>query len=78
MWQDYLFMTGNFIFVVALLPSVIGEGKPARLTCLITSSVLYAFCIGYATLGLWLSFGATIATATLWFVLLLQGRKRVR
>ncbi len=74
-WQDVLIMAGGFSFSAALLPSVFSENKPARLTCLMTGTILVSFCIAYGTLGLWLALGATALTSTLWFVLLLQKRR---
>ncbi len=73
-WQDILMMVGGFIFSVALLPSVLGKEKPARSSCLITGTILTSYVVAMATLGLWLSAGATVLTATMWFVLLLQRR----
>ena len=75
-WQDVLMMIGGFGFAIALLPSIIGKGKPAKSSCLITGGILASYVIALATLGLWLSAGATALTSAMWFVLLLQKRDR--
>ncbi len=73
-WQDILMMIGGFGFSIALLPTVLSRGKPAKSSCLITGSILATYVLALATLGLWLSAGATALTATMWFVLLFQKR----
>lgn len=71
-WQDIVLTIGSALFSVALLPSVFGKNKPAWSSSLLTGSVLGVFAVVYATLGLWFSFGSTLVTASLWFVLLAQ------
>ena len=78
-WQDILFAVGGFGFSVALLPSVFGDGKPAKSSCAITGGILMFFAVGYATLGLWWAAGSTALTCVVWAVLYLQqlrGKKR--
>ena len=75
-WQDVLLMMGGFGFSIALIPTIRSVSKPAKTTSLTTGLILIAFCVAYSTLGLWLAFGATLVTATLWFVLLSQKIKQ--
>lgn len=75
MWQDILMMVGGFILSVALIPTVISKGKPARSSCLLTGGVLASYVVAMATLGLWLAACATALTTTMWFILLFQRRK---
>ncbi len=74
MWQDIILMVGGFIFSIALLPSILGNSKPARISCVTTGTVLSIYCIVYATLGLWLAFGSGVLTALAWWVLFFQKR----
>ena len=73
-WQDFLMMIGSFGFAIALLPSVFGKSKPARLSSAITAGILTSYVVAMATLGLVLSAIATSITATLWWILFLQKR----
>lgn len=75
-WQDIVLMVGGLGFSIALIPTVRGKAKPAKSTCLATGSILAAFAVVYSTLGLWLAFGGTAATTTIWFVLLVQQRRK--
>ena len=74
-WQDIVLMIGGFVFAVALLPSVLGKHKPAASSSIATMIVLHIFCAVYVTLDLWLTFGATLITSTLWLVLAVQKLK---
>jgi len=74
-WQDVLMMLGGFSFSIALLPSVLGKNKPEKSSCLITGGILAFYVVAMATLGLWLSAGATALTAAMWLILLFQRRK---
>ena len=74
-WQDIVFMIGGFIFSIALVPSILGENKPARLSCAITGIILAVYCVLYATLGLWLAFSSGMLTSLAWFILLIQRRR---
>ena len=75
-WQDIVLMTGGFLFVLSLIPSVRGKNKPEKLTCLTTGGILVAFAISYATLDLWLACTSTSLTSLTWFVLLAQERSK--
>lgn len=74
-WQDIVFMVGGFLFMWALWPSVFGKDKPPASTSLRTGLVLAAFCLCYATLGLWLAFISTLGTTAMWFILYFQMRR---
>ena len=73
-WQDLVLMVGGFIFSIALIPSIIGKGKPAKSSCLLTGAVLTIYCLVYATLNLWLAFISGTLTALCWWILLIQRR----
>jgi hypothetical protein len=71
-WQDALLSAGQYIFVLALLPSVFGKDKPALSSSLLTGAVLAAFALAYFTLGLLSSAIAACAISATWFVLAWQ------
>ena len=76
MWQDWVLMIGGFGFFVGLLPSLIGERKPEISSSIITGTILLAFGVVYATLGLWLAFTSTILVSSGWFILAIQVIRR--
>jgi hypothetical protein len=71
-WQDIILSIGNFIFVIALLPSVFGPDKPALSSSLLTGAVLSCFTVIYASLALWTATIAVGLSAFVWFVLAYQ------
>lgn len=76
MWQDAILTGGSLIFMLALLPSVWGEDKPAPWTSLFTAATLYLFAGVDLTLGLMFTALTTAGTASLWLVLLIQRIRR--
>lgn len=75
-WQDIVIMVGCFGLGFALLPSIFSSLKPARSTCLMSTLILAAFTISFATLALWLSTVAEGFATICWFVLLVQKREK--
>ncbi len=71
-WQDIILSVGQYIFVLALLPSVFGRDKPALSSSLLTGSVLAIFSCVYASLTLWGSTIASAIVAATWFLLAWQ------
>jgi len=71
-WQDVVFSIGQWIFIIALLPSVFGKDKPAFSSSVITGSVLGVFALTFATLSLWVSAFSTTLVSITWFVLAVQ------
>lgn len=63
---------GQWIFIVALLPSVFGKDKPALSTSLLTGAVLSLFAFTFTTLSLWVSAVSTELSSLTWFLLALQ------
>jgi biotin transporter BioY len=74
-WQDVVICIGCFGFALALIPSIRGKHKPARSSCLLTMVLLAMIAVCFATLCLWLSFSAEIASFIAWGILLFQRRK---
>ena len=73
-WQDVVIGIGQFVFTLALLPSIVSDDKPAKLTCLITAAMLVFFSFTYATLDMWLSSGSCALCGFCWCILLFQER----
>ncbi|HVX24356.1 MAG TPA: hypothetical protein VG992_03380 [Candidatus Saccharimonadales bacterium] len=71
-WQDYVIAVGSILFIIALMPSVLGKNKPALSTSVMTGSVLMVFAITYTTLHLWFAGITTALTAIQWFILAIQ------
>ena len=73
MWQDLVLAVGGFGFAAALLPSVLSKtNRPAKLSCLMTGTILLAFCIVYLSFGLILGTISTLLTSVMWFILLFK------
>lgn len=71
-WKDFVFTGGQFIFVLALLPTIIGKDKPAFVTSLLTSLILVTFGVAYLTLNLLGSAVMAFANSTCWAILAIQ------
>jgi hypothetical protein len=71
-WQDLIFTIGQFIFVIALIPTIRGKDKPAFITSLITTIILFSFAATYLTLKLWGSAIFASLNATAWVILAIQ------
>lgn len=65
-------MVGNFVIVLALIPTVLGKHKPEPVTSLLDGLVLTSFAVVFFTLGLYLGAVAVSISALLWFTLLGQ------
>jgi len=71
-WQDIVIMVSCFGFALALIPTIKGKHKPEKSTCLLTILLLALCAISFATLGLWLSFIAELASIMAWVILCVQ------
>lgn len=71
-WQDIVFSIGQWIFIVALIPSVLSKDKPALSSSLLTGTVLAVFAVTYLSLSLWFSGATTILVSGMWFTLAIQ------
>lgn len=76
-WQNLLFTGGTLIFIIALLPSVLGKNdKPAITTSLVTGITLLAYTIAYMSLQFWSAGAMAFALSILWFILLIQKMRK--
>lgn len=71
-WQDIIIAAGQWVFLLALLPSIFGKDKPALATSIATSVVLAVLAFTYATLSLWVSTISGILVSSAWLVLAVQ------
>jgi len=75
MWQDWVISIGQFLFLVALIPSIRSAEKPALGTSLMTGIVLTVFAFTQFTLDLYFSVVSAIAIAIGWYTLAWQSYK---
>ncbi|MGM0482405.1 MAG: hypothetical protein ACQEP6_00870 [Patescibacteria group bacterium] len=71
-WQDIVLSVGQWVFILALLPSLLSKDKPALMTSVITGTVLAVFAFTFSTLALWASAVSTGAVSLVWFILAFQ------
>lgn len=74
-WQDIVFTLGTVVFIIALIPSIRSEEKPALSTSFPTATVLAVFTYVYFSLSLWITAAFTAIICFLWFVLAFQKYK---
>lgn len=68
-WQDVVLAVGSWIFIIALVPSLVGKDKPPVLTSVMTGVVLLVYTFVYFTLHLRLSMVSTGIMAIAWLAL---------
>jgi len=73
-WQDIVPIVGNIIFAAALIPSIRTKQKPHRLSCALTAGVLWVYVGTFWSQTLLFWSLATVATAIVWTILLIQRR----
>lgn len=71
-WQDAIFASGEVVFLLGLLPSVLGSNKPSPITSFVTAFMLYLFLLVHASYKLWWAFTLCSITASLWVALGIQ------
>lgn len=74
-WQDVIIAAGQWIFLIALLPSIFGKDKPALATSILTGIVLAILAFTYATLSLWISTISAVLVSGAWLTLAVQKYK---
>lgn len=73
MWEDTVIAIVQWIFVVALIPSILHKTqKPVVWTSLMTGLLLIILCFAYVSLGLWQSFVPVLILALAWLYLAWQ------
>lgn len=71
-WQDIVLSVGSWIFIIALIPSLISKDKPPTATSVLTGAVLLVYTFVYFSLHLWLSMASTGILALAWLALGVQ------
>lgn len=71
-WQDVVIGAGDYIFFIALLPSIFSRDKPALSSSLLTGTILIVFAFTFTTLHLWNSAFGSLLVGIAWFVLAIQ------
>ncbi|MEK7567921.1 MAG: hypothetical protein AAB513_03320 [Patescibacteria group bacterium] len=66
---------GQWMFLLALLPSILGKDKPAIATSVFTGLILATFVIAYFSISLWVSAISTSLVSLGWFILAYQKYK---
>jgi threonine/homoserine/homoserine lactone efflux protein len=73
-WQDLVFMLGNVVFFIALIPSIVSDNKPSKWTSLSIAIVLTFYVATYYSLSYtYATVTGTISTLG-WWVLYFQKR----
>ncbi len=70
--SQYIFLVGGFALAAALIPTVVGSGKPDWSTSALTGAVLLLYTVSFAAQRQWVSAAGLAANAALWAVLLGQ------
>jgi hypothetical protein len=70
-WQEWIFVVGNFSQVVMLFPMLFGPEKPPVSSSAPLALTLASFSFAFMTLDLWLSAIAvgTVAVGWVWLVI---------
>jgi len=71
-WQDIVISVGQWIFIIALMPSIFSQNKPDVKTSLITAIVLTVFGFTFLTLNLIIGGLSGLGTAFCWWILFVQ------
>lgn len=72
--HDLVFAVGSVIFTLALSRAILAHAyRVPRTSSIPTATVLSAYVVNYATMGLWLSMATTGVTASLWWIIAKRG-----
>ncbi len=71
-WQDLVLTVGQVIFVIALIPTVVGKDKPALQTSVLTSAVSFSFMAVYVSLSVPFASITAALNGSMWLVLAVQ------
>ncbi|MDP2734609.1 MAG: hypothetical protein Q8P12_00185 [bacterium] len=77
-WQDIVISIGQWVLLIALIPSVTSKDKPALATSVLTGLVLTLFAFTFFTLSLLLSGASAALVAATWFLLAGQKYRQTR
>ena len=72
MWQDTVIAIAQLAFLPSMIPTIIGNDKPALSTSIMNAIIVTIIVITFATLELWFSVFTGAITATIWTILAIQ------
>lgn len=72
MWQDYVFAIGNWVFVIAMIPTIRNPHKPPLSASVTTAVTIFVFAITFWTLGMYASVITSSALCGAWSVVAYQ------
>lgn len=75
-WQDIILAIGQWVLLIALLPSVFSNDKPAISTSILTGGVLMVFTFTFVTLSFITTAISSTIVAFVWFILAVQKYKQ--
>lgn len=71
-WKDGLFSAGEILFILLLIPSLIGPDKPAAITSIGTALILAVFAGLQWTYDNYYAAALLFVTACLWWLMAMQ------
>lgn len=77
-WQDAVISVGQFVFALAMIPTIRSSSKPALASSVVTAIGLTVFALTFSTLDLWLSVAGTATGALTWWIVAAQTYTRSR
>lgn len=72
MWQDTVIALCQLAFLPSMLPTLLGEDKPALTTSIMNSVIVCIIVLTFVTLELWFSVITGAITASIWTILAVQ------
>lgn len=72
MWQDIVIATCQIFFVVALMPSVFSDDKPALSTAIMHTILITIITFALFSLELWFTASTAAAVGVVWVILAVQ------
>lgn len=77
-WQDFVMTAGAMVFIIALVPMVLGQSKPMVSSSVINALALTGFTVVFVSLGLWYSAITEAIVTLLWVILAAQRQLQKR
>jgi hypothetical protein len=71
-WQDWVLSSAEAVFLISLLPSLLGPDKPAALTSAATAIMLCGILAVNASKRWWMACGMLTFTVAAWATLFFQ------
>lgn len=71
-WQEFVLATGQVVFIIALLPSILSKDKPEIWTSILTGTVALSIAITYTTMSLTTAAVSAFLNFVAWSILAIQ------